>query len=111
MNEDTKRAGVDIIAEQLMPGLSEFREFVLASIKSISERVNLDSDNLAVFDISEKDNKEYLEREGVKPKGTEINPEEERLKINRFLRGKNLDLSITSKQYVDHDKKPKSGKL
>lgn len=111
VNEDTKRAGVDIIAEQLMPRLRDFREFVLASIKSTSERVNLDSDSLAVFDISEKDNKEYLEREGVKPKATKINPEEERLKINRFLRGENLDLSITSEQYVDHDKKRRSDKL
>ena len=59
VNEDTKRAGVDIIAESLMLGFSEFREFVLASIKSLSERVNLDSNSLAVFDISEKDNKEY----------------------------------------------------
>ena len=47
----------------------------------------------------------------MKPKCTEINPEEERLKINRFLRGENLDLTITSKQYVDHGKKPKSVKL
>ena len=91
--------------------LSGFCKFVLASIKSISERVNLDSDSLAVFGISEKDHKEYLEREGVKPKCTEINPEEERLKINRFLRGENLDLSILSKSYVDHDKKPKSVRL
>ena len=80
----------------------------MGSIKSMANGTNLDSEFLGVFGISEKDHKKYLKREGVKPKGTEINPEEERLKINRFLRGENLDLSITSKLYVDNAKKTKS---
>ena len=83
MNEDTKRPGVDIIGESLIPRLEEFRTFVMGSIKSMSEGTNLDSECLDVFGVSEKDQV--------------LNKEKERLKTNSFLRGENLDLSITSK--------------
>ena len=35
MNEDTKRAGVDIIVEHFIPELERLRIFVMGSIKSV----------------------------------------------------------------------------
>ena len=88
MNEDTKRAGVDIIGESLIPRLEEFRTFVMGSIKSMSEGTNLDSECLDVFGISEKDYEEYLAREGVREKDPVLNKEKERLKTNSFFERK-----------------------
>ena len=87
MNEDTKRAGVDIIVEHFIPELERLRIFVLGSIKSMLEGTNLDSECLDVFGISEKDNEEYLAREGVREKDPVLNEEKERLKTNSSLRG------------------------
>lgn len=58
-----------------MPRLRDFRTFVMGSIKSIAEGTNLDSKCLDVFNISEDDREEYLEREGIKEKDTRVNPE------------------------------------
>ena len=68
MNEDTRRAGVDIIVEHFIPELERLRIFVMGSIKSMLEGTNLDSEYLDVFGISKKDNEEYLAREGVRKK-------------------------------------------
>lgn len=111
MNEDTKRAGVDIIVEHFIPELERLRIFVMGSIKSMSEGTNLDSECLDVFGISEKDNEDYLARQGVREKDPVLSKEKERLRTNSFLRGENSSLSILSKSHVDHDKKPKSVRL
>ena len=87
MNEDTKRAGVDIIVEHFIPELERLRIFVMGSIKSMLKGTNLDSECLDVFGISEKDNEEYLAREGVREKDPVLNEEKERLKTNSSLRG------------------------
>ena len=87
MNEDTKRAGVDIIVEDFILELERLRIIVMGSNKSMSEGTNLDSECLDVFGISEKDNEEYLAREGVREKDPVLNEEKERLKTNSSLRG------------------------
>ena len=87
MNEDTKRAGVDIIVEHFIPELERLRIFVMGSIKSMLEGTNLDSECLDVFGISENDNEEYLAREGVRERDPVLNEEKERLKTNSSLRG------------------------
>ena len=71
----------------------------------------MDSECLDVFGISEKDNEEYLARQGVREKDPVLSKEKERLKTNSFLRGENSSLSILSKSHVDQDKKPKSVRL
>ena len=54
MDRNTKRAGIELIIEHLLPRL-DFCTFVEGSIKSMSEGTNLDSECLRVFGLSKKD--------------------------------------------------------
>lgn len=92
-NEDTKRAGVDIIQVDLKESLKEFRIFVLGSIKSMFDGKNLDSECLDVFKISKKDHEEFLRKENIRERASRGNPEAKTCNSFDYIRGENSSLN------------------
>ena len=79
--------------------------------EDLFKRRKLDLYDFNSYEFCEKDNEDYLARQGVREKDPVLSKEKERLRTNSFLRGENSSLSILSKSHVDHDKKPKSVRL
>ena len=93
INDDTERAGVKIIIEHVMPKLRGFRTFVVGSINSILTGKHLDSKSLDIFGISEEDNAEHLERNGIKEKERSLRVVNSCLKtIPKLIEG---DIAVT----------------